>query len=184
MDTAIRRRLAILAALLAALVLAGLVSLPFLQQCCRDAPVPGWPKPQSRTLLDRLFYMDMAPRLAALAAVAGTITLAALAALAGIYAMTVKVEQRELERGSLGFAGFLRAVAAAFVVGVFYLYGFFVAGYFQLGWFNLIWIIGIPTALASLTGRNEFERRWGGLFLVIPGFVFEMALIISLGIDY
>ena len=59
----------------------------------------------------------------------------------------------------------------AFVVGVFYLYGLFLTGYLQLGWFNLIWIVGMP------------ERRWGRLFLIIPGFVFEMALMVSLGID-
>jgi hypothetical protein len=153
MDTAIRRRFAILAALLAAWVLAGLISLPFLEQCCRDAPFPaGWPEAPNHSLLDRLFFMDMAPRLAALAAVAGTTSLAALA---GIYAATAKIEHRELKRRVLGFAPFLRAVGAAFVVGVFYLYGSFFTGYFQLGWFNLIWIIGVPVLLAALTGRGE-----------------------------
>jgi hypothetical protein len=125
--------------------------------------------------------MDMVPRLAALAAAAG---ITALAAVAGIYVVTAKVEDREREGRPLGYVGLLRAVTAAFVVGIFYLYGLFVTGYFQLGWFNLIWIVGVPVLLAALTGRDEFERRWGGLFLIIPGFVFEMALMMALGIDY
>lgn len=182
MDTAIRRRFAILATLLVGLVVAGLVSFPFLQQCCRDAPLPaGWPAPPNRSPLDWVFSMDMVPRLAALAVATGATSLAALA---GIYALTASVEKRDGEGHSLGFAGFLRAVVAAFVVGVFYLYGLFVTGYFQLGWFNLIWTVGVPMLLAWLTGRNEFERLWGGLFLIIPGFIFEMALMMALGIDY
>lgn len=176
MDAVTRRRFAILSGLLVAVVVAGLVSLPFLQECCRDASLPtGWPEPPNRSLLDRLFFMDMVPRLAALAAAAGT---TALAAVAGIYVVTVKVENREREGRSFGYVGLLRAMTAAFGVGVFYLYGLFVTGYFRLGWFNLIWIIGVPAILAALTGRDEFERRWGGLFLIIPGFVFEMAPMI------
>jgi hypothetical protein len=124
--------------------------------------------------------MDMVPRLAALAVAAGTV---ALFALPGIYAVTAKVEGREAEGRSLGFVGAVRAVVAAFVVGLFYLYGLFLTGYFQLGWFNLVWIIGAPVVLAALTGRNKFERQWGGLFLIIPGFAFDMALMIALGID-
>jgi hypothetical protein len=182
MDAAIRRRFAILSGLLVVVVVAGLVSLPFLQECCRDASLPtGWPEPPHRSLLDRLFFMDMVPRLAALAAAAGT---TALVAVAGIYVVTVKLEGRESERRSFGYVGLLRAVTAAFVVGVFYLYGLFVTGYFQLGWFNLIWIVGVPVLLATLTGRDEFERRWGGLFLIIPGVVIEIALMMALGIDY
>lgn len=181
MDRATRYRFGILAALLVLFILAGLVSLPFLQKCCPSEPLPiGWPEPPNRSLLDRLLFMDMVPRLAALATAAGT---ASLGALAGIYAATAKVESREGEGRSLGYVGLLRAIAAAFIVGVFYLYGLFVTGYFQLGWFNLIWIVGIPMLLAALTGRNEFERRWGGLLLIIPGFVFEMALMIAMGID-
>lgn len=181
MDRATRHRFFVFAALLIVLVLAGLVSLPILQRCCPDPPVPtGWPEPPNRSLLDRLFFMDMVPRLAALAVAAGT---ASLAVLAGIYAVTAKVEHRDAERRSLGLVGFIRAVTAAFVVGVFYLYGLFVTGYFQLGWFNLVWIVGVPVLLAALTGRNEFERRWGGLFLIIPGFIVEMALMIALGIS-
>jgi hypothetical protein len=181
MDRATRYRFGVLAALLVFLVLAGLASLPFLQQCCPSEPLPdGWPEPPNDSLLDRLFFMDMVPRLAALAAAAGTV---ALAALAGIYAVTTKVESREAEGLSLGFVGVVRAVTAAFMVGLFYLYGLFVTGYFQLGWFNLVWIIGIPVLLAALTGRNKFERHWGGLFLIIPGFAFDMALMIALGID-
>jgi hypothetical protein len=181
METAIRRRFAVLAALLLALVLAGLVSLPFLQQCCPDTPLSvGWPDPPNRTLLDRLLFMDMVPRLAALAMAAG---MTSLVALAGIYVLTATVESRDFEGRSPGYAGFLRAVAAALVVGVLYLYGLFVTGYFQLGWFNLVWIVGIPVLLAALTGRDQFERRWGGLFLIIPGFAAEMAIMIALDID-
>ena len=176
----VRRRFAILAALLAAFVVAGVVSLPFLQHCCRDAHLPAWPDPPSRTLLDRLFFMDMAPRLAALATAAGTIALVGLAA---IYVITAEVERRELEGRSSWFPGFLRGTVASFVVGVFYLYGLFVTGYFQLGLSNLIWIIGIPVLFAALAGRNEFERHRGGIFLIVPGFLFEIALMMALGID-
>jgi len=180
MDRATRHRFGVLAALLVLMVLAGLVSLPLLQHCCPDQPLPvGW-EPPNRSLLDRLFFMDMVPRLAALAVAAGT---AALTALAGIYAVTAKVENREAEGRSLGFVGIVRAVAAAFVVGLLYLYSFFLTGYFQWGWFNLVWIIGVPVLLAAQTGRNKFERQWGGLFLIIPGFVSEMALMIVLRID-
>ena len=77
----------------------------------------------------------------------------------------------------------MRAVAAAFAVGVLYLYGFFITGYFHLGWFNLVWIFGVPALLAGLTGRDEFECRWGGAFLIIPGFVAMMVLMMALGID-
>jgi hypothetical protein len=181
MDRATRHRFGVLAALLVFLVLSGFISLPFLQQCCPDPPPPrGWPYPPNSSLRDRLLFMDMVPRLAGLAVAAGT---ASLAALAGIYAATPKVENREAEGRSFGYVGLLRAVAAAFVVGVFYLYGLFITGYFQLGWFNLVWIIGVPVLLAALTGRSKFERQWGGLFLIIPGFAFEMALMIALGID-
>lgn len=182
MDAVTRRRFAILSGLLVAIVVAGLVSLPFLPECCRDTPLPtGWPQPPNRSLLDRLFFMDMVPRLAALAVAAGT---TALAAVAGIYVVTARIENRERDRRSFGFVGLLRAMTAAFAVGVFYLYGLFVTGYFRLGWFNLVWIAGVPVLLAALTGRDEFERRWGGFFLIIPGFVFEMALMMALGIDY
>jgi len=179
MSIATRRRFIVLAALLLIFVLGGLVSLPFLQRCCPDAPLPNW-WPEPRSLLDRLFFMDMAPRLAALAVVAGMTTLAVLA---GIYAVTVEAESREAEGRSLGYLGFMRAVAAAFAVGVLYLYAFFVTGYFQLGWFNLVWIIGVPALLAALTGSDEFECRWGGAFLIIPGFVAMMVLMMALGID-
>ncbi|WP_395622432.1 hypothetical protein [Sphingomonas daechungensis] len=175
------RRFIALAGLLLIFVLGGLVSLPLLQQCCPDAPLPDWwPEPSNPSLLDRLFFMDMAPRLAALAVAAG---LTALVALTIIYAVTVETERRENEGRSLGSLGLLRAVAAAVAVGVLYLYGFFVTGYFQLGWFNLIWILGVPALLAALTGRDEFECRWGGAFLIIPGFVAMMVLMMALGID-
>jgi hypothetical protein len=163
------------------LTVAGLISVPFLQQCCPDPPLPGWwPNPPNRSLLERLFFMDMAPRLGALAVVAGT---ASLAVVGCIYALTQEIENREAEARALGAYGILRAVAATFVVGVFYLYDLFVSGYFRLGWFNLVWIIGVPTSLAATTGRDEFERRWGGPFLIIPGFFAELALMIALGID-
>jgi hypothetical protein len=177
-----RRRFGVLAALLFLLVLAGMFSVPLLQRCCPDSPLPaGWPNPPPQSLLDRLFFMDMVPRLAALAAVAGS---ASLVGLAAIYGVTAKAASLGSDAGSLGYAGVFRAFAAAFVVGVLYLYGLFVTGYFQLGWFNLVWIFGVPALLAALTGKDEFERRWGGLFLIIPGFVFEMALMMALGIDY
>ena len=181
MDRATRHRFGLLAALFVLLALSGMLSLPLLQRCCLDAPLPaGWPNPSPNTLLDRLFFMDMVPRLAALAIVAGA---ASLAGLAAIYAVTAKVESLGSEARSLSYAGVFRAAAAAFVVGVLYLYGLFVTGYFPLGWFNLVWIVGVPALLAALTGKDEFERRWGGLFLIIPGFVAEMALMIALGID-
>jgi len=181
MDRAIRRRFAILVALLVVLVLAGLVSLPFLEQCCPDPPLPsGWPEPPNRTVFDKLFFMDMVPRLAALAVAAGATSLAGVG---GIYAVTGKSKGRDGEARALGYVGVLRALAAAFVVGVLYLYGFFVTGYLQLGWFNLVWIIGIPVLLAGLTGRDKFERRWGGLLLIIPGFLAVMGLMMALRID-
>lgn len=176
-----RSRFLLLAVLLIAVVLAGLGSLSSLQQCCADPPLPiESPDPPTRTLLDRIFYMDMVPRLAALAAVAGT---ASVVALGVIYALTKKLEYGPLEGRPFGCVEVTRAVAAAFVVGVFYLYGLFVTGHFQLGWFNLIWIIGVPMLLAALTGRDQYERRWGGFFLIFPGFVFQMVLMIALGIS-
>ena len=178
MDKALQQRFAILAALLFVLIAAGTISLPLLQRCCPDPP-PFWPETPNRSLLETLILMDMLPRLAGLAVAAGA---ASLALVAGIYAATAKAEQREAEGRSAGSVGLFRAVAAAFAVGVLYLFCLFGTGYFRLGWFNLMWIIGVPVLLATLTGRDEFERRWGGLFLIIPGFVAQMVLMTALGI--
>lgn len=106
-----------------------------------------------------------------------------LAILGLIYAVTAKIEAREEEGCPTGRIETLRVVLAGFIVGIFYLYGLFVTGYFQLGWFNLLWIVGVPVLVAALIGRDESERRWGGPFLIVPGFFSEFVLMIALGIS-
>lgn len=179
MARAVLQRFFWLAAMLLLLILTGLVSLPILQQCCPDPPFP-WPEPPHRSFLETIFSMDMAPRLAALAIAAGIVSLLALYL---IYLCTASMIRRDADGTQTRYPGMARAIMATFLVAVLYLYGFILTGYFQLGWFNLLWLVGVPALLAAFTGRDAFERRWGGFFLFVPGLVAMVPLMMSLGIS-
>jgi hypothetical protein len=182
MEKSVQRRFAVLATLLLAFIVVGFAVLPFLKQCCADPPMPPFgPEPLHPSLLYRLFSMDMVPRLAALAVAASATSLVALAF---VYVTTAKALQSATGWGITGLLGLMRGAAASLMTGVLYLYGLFITGYFQLGFFNLLWIVGIPMMVAAFAGLDRFERRWGGLFLIIPGFVAQMILMMALGIDY
>ena len=182
MDRAIQHRFAALAALLIILSIAGVAVVPALQRCCADAPLLLLAsEPQHPTLFGRLFLMPMPPRLAALAAVAAA---AALVVEGVVYAATMKALRDSTGWRSTGILGVVRGTAASFMVGVLYLLGLFATGYFHLGFFNLVWIVGVPAAVAGLIGLDTFERRWGGLFLILPGFVAQIILMMALGIDF
>lgn len=129
MERELRKRFLVFATLLVLFGIGGMVSLPFLQQCCSDPLLP-WPEPLNRSLLEQLLFMDMAPRLAALATAAGT---ASLFVLLLIYVATARMLERDVNGRTVTYLVTARALAAAFMVGILYLWGFFLTGYFQLG---------------------------------------------------